>query len=213
MAFTKSQTAQLRTLSSMFHPDKLVDQGVLVAEIGGKISAVLNNAKDKDDWFTISEILNLTAKHGITRNNYSNIEAMWAEYDNAPKHTQTNFKTKSEPKAKAKPTVSEEILNATREKQNASGWDRKKMTAWLGIEFDLFGAYAKVYLDIIFAKKKGGEGRTGWASQLYTKLAQGPLTREELADWIQSTGSSNVKNHETHYWAICELANKIWSSK
>lgn len=212
MAFNKSQTASFRTLASMFHPDKLGDWDQAIIDTATKISAVLNNAKDKDDWFTVSAILNLVAKHGITKSNYSNIDLLWEEFDSTPKHTQSGPKPKAEPKPKAAPTVSETILNEAREKQNASGWDRKKMTAWLGLEFDLFGAYAKVYLDLIFAKKKG-EARTGWASQLYSKLAQGPMSRDDLTQWIVSTGSSNVKNHETHYWAICELANKIWASK
>lgn len=212
MTFTKAQTAQFRTLASMFHPDKLGDQEQAIIDIATKVSAALNNAKDKEDWFTISSILSLVAKHGITKSNYSAIGDMWHEFDLAPKHTQSSTKPKAEPKAKAKPTVSEDILDQVRDKQNASGWDRKKMTAWLGLEFDLFGAYAKVYLDIIFAKRKG-EARTGYASQLYSKLARGPMTRVELGDWIRSTGSNNIKNHETHYWAICELANQIWATK
>lgn len=212
MAFNKSQTASFRTLASMFHPDKLGDKGEVVLELATKISAILNNAKDKDDWFTVSDILNLVAKYGITKNNYDNIESLWEEYDSSPKHTQTNFKAKNEPKQKPKPTINEDILNQAKAQRDSKNWDRKKLTAWMGLEFDLFGAYAKVYLDLIFAKKKG-EARTGWASQLYTKLALGPISREELAEWISSTGSSNVKNHETHYWAICELANKIWASK
>jgi len=212
MSFTKAQTAQFRTLASMFHPDKLGEQDQDIIDVATKVSAALNVANDKNDWFTVSTILGLVAKHGITKSNYSAIHDMWAEFDAAPKHTQSGPKPKAEPKAKATPTVSETILNEAREKQNASGWDRKKMTAWLGLEFDLFGAYAKVYLDLIFAKKKG-EARTGWASQLYSKLAQGPMSRDDLAHWIVSTGSSNVKAHETHYWAICELANKIWATK
>lgn len=212
MAFNKSQTASFRTLASMFHPDKLGDWDQAIIETATKVSAVLNNAKDKDDWFTVSAILNLVAKHGITKSNYSNIDLLWEEFDSTPKHTQSGPKPKAEPKAKAAPTVSETILNEAREKQNASGWDRKKMTAWLGLEFDLFGAYAKVYLDLIFAKKKG-EARTGYVQTLYSKLAQGPMTREELSSWIDSTGSKNAKAHETHFWAICELANKIWATK
>jgi hypothetical protein len=39
------------------------------------------------------------------------------------------------------------------------------------------------------------------------------MSRDDLAQWIVSTGSNNVKAHETHYWAICELANKIWATK
>lgn len=212
MSFTKAQTAQFRTLASMFHPDKLGDQDQSIIDMATKVSAILNNAKDKNDWFTISEILNLVAKHAITKHNYDGLAALLIEFDSAPKHSQSSAKSKAEPKAKAKPHVAEDILNHAREQQNATGWDRKKMTAWMGLEFDLFGIYAKVYLDLVFAKKKG-EARTGWASQLYTKLAQGPMTRDDLGQWIASTGSSNVKNHETHYWAICELANKIWASK
>jgi len=212
MAFNKSQTASFRTLASMFHPDKLGDWDQAIIDTATKVSAVLNNAKDKDDWFTVSTILNLVAKHGITKSNYSNIDLLWEEFDSTPKHTQSGPKPKSEPKAKAKPTVNDSILNEARERQSATGWDRKKMTAWLGLEFDLFGAYAKVYLDLIFAKKKG-EARTGYVQTLYSKLAQGPMSRDELSSWIDSTGSKNAKAHETHFWAICELANKIWATK
>jgi hypothetical protein len=208
--FTSTQKSQLRTLVGMFHPDKVAEQ---YKETATKITQTLNKASDQGDWFTVSEILRLTAFYGVTKNDLSKIDAIWDDFDSAPKHSTSGPKPKAERKEKAKPTVSESILREAKEKQNASGWDRKKMAAWLGIEFDLFGPFAKVYLDEIFRVAKGTKAKTGWASQLYNKLAQQPMTRQELADWITSTGSNNVKQHETHYWAICELANAIWASK
>ena len=208
--FTAAQKSQLRTLIGMFHPDKVADQ---YKETATKLTQALNKASDSGDWFTISDILRLTASHGITKSNLDGIDALWSEFDAQPKHSTSGPKPKAERKEKAKPTVSQEILREAKEKQNATGWDRKKMAAWLGIEFDLFGPHAKVYLDEIFRVAKGERAKTGWAAQLYSKLAQGPMTRQDLADWIASTGSNNVKQHETHYWAICELANTIWANK
>ena len=208
--FTAAQKSQLRTLIGMFHPDKVTEQ---YKETATKLTQALNKASDSGDWFTISDILRLTASHGITKSNLDGIDALWAEFDAQPKHSTSGPKPKAERKEKAKPTVSPEILREAKEKQNATGWDRKKIAAWLGIEFDLFGPYAKVYLDEIFRVAKGERAKTGWAAQLYTKLAQAPMSRQELADWITSTGSNNVKQHETHYWAICELANTIWANK
>lgn len=208
--FTQAQKSQLRTLVGMFHPDKVADQ---YKETATKITQVLNKASDSGDWFTISEILRLTASHGITKSNMDNLDALWAEFEATPKHSGFQAKPKSEPKQKAKPTVSETILAEAKEKQNATGWDRKKMSAWLGLEFDIFGPHAKVYLDEIFKVAKGDKAKTGWAAQLYSKLAQQPMSRDELKDWIRSTGSKNVAAHETHYWAICELANTIHAKK
>ena len=208
--FTAAQKSQLRTLIGMFHPDKVADQ---YKETATKLTQALNKASDSGDWFTISDILRLTASHGITKSNLDGIDALWSEFDAQPKHSTSGPKPKAERKEKAKPTVSPEILREAKEKQNATGWDRKKIAAWLGIEFDLFGPHAKVYLDEIFRVAKGERAKTGWAAQLYSKLAQGPMTRQDLADWIASTGSNNVKQHETHYWAICELANTIWANK
>ena len=187
--FTAAQKSQLRTLIGMFHPDKVADQ---YKETATKLTQALNKASDSGDWFTISDILRLTASHGITKSNLDGIDALWSEFDAQPKHSTSGPKPKQERKEKAKPTVSESILREAKEKQNASGWDRKKMAAWLGIEFDLFGPHAKVYLDEIFRVAKGERAKTGWAAQLYSKLAQGPMTRQDLADWIASTGSNKI---------------------
>ena len=208
--FTSTQKSQLRTLVGMFHPDKVADQ---YKETATKVTQVLNKASDSGDWFTVSEILRLTAVHKITKSNLDGLDALWAEFEATPKHSTSGPKPRQERKEKAKPTVNADILAEAKDQQNATGWDRKKMAAWLGLQYDLFGPYAKAYLDEIFRVAKGTKAKTGWASQLYNKLAQSPMTRQELADWITSTGSNNVKQHETHYWAICELANAIWASK
>ena len=138
--FTAAQKSQLRTLIGMFHPDKVADQ---YKETATKLTQALNKASDSGDWFTISDILRLTASHGITKSNLDGIDALWSEFDAQPKHSTSGPKPKAERKEKAKPTVSQEILREAKEKQNASGWDRKNMAAWLGIEFDLFGPHAK----------------------------------------------------------------------
>jgi len=116
--FTSTQKSQLRTLVGMFHPDKVADQ---FKETATKITQTLNKASDQGDWFTVSEILRLTASHGITKSNLDNIDALWAEFEAAPKHSTSGPKPKAERKEKAKPSVSEDILAQAKDKQNASG--------------------------------------------------------------------------------------------
>ena len=53
--------------------------------------------------------------------------------------------------------------------------------------------------------------RSGFRSDLYAKLAKGPLAKAELAKMIDGA-SKNTKVHEKHYEAIVDLANAIWAS-
>jgi len=209
MSFTKEQRSQYRTLISMFHPDRVPDD---FKDTANKICQILNKANDAVDWFTISDILRLVGKYGITKNSYDNINQLWEDWDNIPKTQQSRAKAEPKAKPKAEP-LNQEILAKAKEKQQAEGWDRKKTASWLGFVYDLFGKDAKLYLDEIFKKQSSGKAKTGWTAQLYERLAQGPMSMEELEEWIKSTESKNVAAHKSHYWAICELANTIHAKK
>lgn len=222
--FTKDQIGAIRTLLSMFHPDKCAAEHKDAAD--GFTKAV-NQAKDKGTYSVIAQIMALVAKYGITKDTKDRMAEAWAEFNAQPQTEGTRSgagtkerKAKAEdtrsgagPKAKAEPTIDPVVMAKAKAKQDETGWERSKMGSWLNLEFDLRGAAAKVYLDEIFKSESSGTGRSGWADQLYSKLKQGPVTKAELEVWAKSTGSNNVWNHLSHYWAICEMANAIWAKK
>lgn len=43
---------------------------------------------------------------------------------------------------------------------------------------------------------------------LYTELAKGPMTKETFKAQLK-TATENSKKHESHYWGIVELCNKV----
>lgn len=209
--FTKDQIAAIRTLLSMFHPDKCAAEHK-DASLG--FTKAVNQAKDKGTYSVIAQIMALVAKYGITKDTKDRMAEAWAEFNAQPQTegTRSGAGTK-ERKAKAEP-IDPVVMAKAKAKQDETGWDRSKMGSWLNLEFGLRGAAAKVYLDEMFKSDSSRTGRSGWwAYQLYSKLKQGPVTKAELEAWAKSTGSNNVWNHLSHYWAICEMANAIWAKK
>lgn len=43
---------------------------------------------------------------------------------------------------------------------------------------------------------------------LYTELAKGPMTKETFKTQLK-TATENSRKHESHYWGIVELCNKV----
>lgn len=43
---------------------------------------------------------------------------------------------------------------------------------------------------------------------LYTELAKGPMTKETFKAQIKGA-TDNARKHESHYWGIVELVNKV----
>lgn len=47
---------------------------------------------------------------------------------------------------------------------------------------------------------------------LYTELAKGPMTKETFKAQIKGA-TDNARKHESHYWGIVELVNKVHARK
>lgn len=47
---------------------------------------------------------------------------------------------------------------------------------------------------------------------LYSELAKGPMTKETFKAQIKGA-TDNAKKHESHYWGIVELVNKVHAKK
>ena len=47
---------------------------------------------------------------------------------------------------------------------------------------------------------------------LYTELAKGPMTKEAFKAALKDA-TENSKKHESHYWGIVELVNKVHGRK
>lgn len=209
--FTKDQIAAIRTLLSMFHPDKC---GAGQKDAADGFTKAVNQAKDKGTYSVIAQIMALVAKYGITKDTKDRMAEAWAEFNAQPQTegTRSGAGTK-ERKAKAEPTIDPVVMAKAKAKQNETGWERSKMGSWLNLEFDLRGAAAKVYLDEIFKSESTGTGRRGYAEDLYDMLRKGPVSKSELEAFLKATGSNNAWNHLSHFWAICEMANAIWAKK
>ena len=215
--FTKDQTNTVRMLLSMFHPDKCPAE---FKDAADGFTKAINKARDQGIYSTISQILGLVAKYGITKDSKDRMPEAWAEFSAEPEIKGSGRQSKggeskaNESKAKDKePKINPEILKKAKARQDASGWDRSKMGSWLNLEFDLKGAAAKIYLDEIFRSESTGGGRDKLTDSLYAKLKTGPITREEFEAWAKSTGSDNLWKHRSKHWAVCEMANAIWAKK
>lgn len=213
--FTKDQTNTVRMLLSMFHPDKCPAE---FKDAADGFTKAINKARDQGIYSTISQILGLVAKYGITKDSKERMPEAWAEFSAEPEIKGSGQQSKpNDSKAKAKESkehgINPEILRKAKARQYATGWDRSKMGSWLNLEFDLKGAAAKVYLDEIFRSESTGGGRDKLTDSLYAKLKAGPITKEEFEAWAKSTGSENLWKHRSKHWAVCEMANAIWAKK
>lgn len=47
---------------------------------------------------------------------------------------------------------------------------------------------------------------------LYTELAKGPMTKETFKAQLKGA-TDNARKHESHYWGIVELCNKVHARK
>lgn len=209
--FTKDQIAAIRTLLSMFHPDKC---GAEQKDAADGFTKAVNQAKDKGTYSVIAQIMAIVAKYGITKDTKDRMAEAWAEFNAQPQTegTRSGAGTK-ERKAKAEPTIDPVVMAKAKAKQDETGWERSKMGSWLNLEFDLRGAAAKVYLDEIFKSESTGTGRRGYIDDLYDRLKKGPMTLSELQAFLKSTGSDNAMKHEKYYWGLCEMVNTIWAQK
>lgn len=207
--FTKDQESAIRTLLSMFHPDKCSAEFKKEAE---GFTKAINQAKDKGNYTVIASIMALAAKHGITKNTKDGMPSAWAEFESQP--ATDGPKKKDNPKAKkqkAGHTIDPEIMAKAQAKQAESGFDRSKMGSWFNLVFDLRGAAAKVYLDELFKTTSTGPRQSAFGDFL-NLLRNGPMSDEAWEAWLKSTTENN-RNHSSQFRAIKDTVNAVWSSK
>lgn len=208
--FTKDQTAAIRTLLSMFHPDKCPAE---FKEIADNFTKAINSAKDKGNYTVIASIMALVAKYGITKDTKDGMAPAWDEFNTQPKTDGPKAESKAGPKAKKSKehTIDPEIMAKAQAKQAESDWDRSKMGSWLNLVYDLKGAAAKVYLDELFKTTSSGPRQSAFGDFLNI-LRNGPMSDEAWEDWLKGTTENN-RNHSSQFRAIKDTVNAVWAKK
>ena len=204
--FTKDQQAAIRTLLSMFHPDKCPEN---LKEYADGFTKAVNVAKDKGTYSVIAQIMALIAKYGITKDTKDGLAEAWAEFSSQPKTEGPRSGPKAEPKPE--PKVDPTIMAKAKAKLADTNWDRKRMNSWLGAEFAIYGKLAKAYLDELFQTTKT-EGRESNRADFYKRLETGPMTDAEFAKWLKAQ-SDNVQKHASAWDMARKMANAIWAKK
>ena len=103
---------------------------------------------------------------------------------------------------KSTKNVSQAIVDAAR-KHAEAGKTKAQVKGFLLMEGVNEAECADILRNLGLTRQMGG-----FRDWLYAELAKGPMTKETFKAQIKDA-TENARRHESHYWGIVELVNKV----